>query len=113
MYKSIDSTKTIFVDQKRTNLRVIPWENVSKILRNRDGDFKEADNIIEKTYGARNFIIVSVPIFNADYSSVVITIKTHITYEDIEGITYVMKKKKQNWKILKERDIVTRRPPKT
>ena len=107
MYKSIDSTKNFIIDQNKIGLSVIPWHKVIKILRNREGDF--TDDIIEKTYGARNFIIVSTPIFNADYTSLIITIKQHHGAEDLSGIQYVMRKRGENWKIVKESKVVKRK----
>jgi hypothetical protein len=104
MYKSIDSTKNFIIDQNKMGLRVIPWDKVSISLRNQDGDF--TDDEIEKTYGARNFIIVSTPIFNADYTSLVITIKQHHGDEDLSGIMYVMRKRGESWKIAKGSKVI-------
>ena len=95
MYNSIDSTKIIILDPNRTSLHVIPYESVFKIFRNSEVDFKAADDSIQKLYGARKFIIVSTPIFNKDFTSLIITIKTH--QENVPDETYVMHKKK--WKL--------------
>jgi hypothetical protein len=106
MYNSIDSTKTIILDPNRTNLNVIPYESVFKILRNNSGDFEAADDSIQQAYGARKFIIVSTPIFNEDFTSIIITIITHELGESDE--TYVMTKKNGKWKIVKGIKTVSR-----
>jgi len=107
MYKSIDSTKNFTLDQNKIGLHVIPWCKVSKMLRNSEGDL--TDDIIEKTYGARNFVIVSTPIFNSEFSSLIITIKQHHGDVDLSGITYVMRKRGENWKIVKGSKVVKRK----
>ena len=109
MYESIDSTKTFLIDPNRVQLRIIPAETVYEILRKSEGDFQEADDIIEKKFGSRNFIRVSTPIYNSNYSRIIITVTSHAGPKSSLGETFVMKKQNNVWKTVKSTIIVTRK----
>jgi hypothetical protein len=109
MYQSIDSTKTFQVDQNRISLKVIPAETVFEILRKSEGNFQGAADLIEKTFGSRNFIRVSTPIFNSDYSRIIITVTSFNGPKSSFGETFVMKKKNNSWKTVKANKTVTRK----
>jgi len=108
MYHSIDSTKTITIDQKETHLKVIQTESYMDIIRRCKNNFEKADSIFESTYGSPNIISVSTPVFNSDYSWAVISISPRIKNKSTVGKQFVMKKKLGTWRIVKERKIVKR-----
>jgi hypothetical protein len=108
MYQWIDSTRTFIIDQTRTSLRIIPAEEVYAIFKNSKGNIQEADDIIEKTFGSRNFIRVSTPIFNSNYSRIIISVSSHNGKQSSLCDTYVMKKRNKDWKIVKGSKTVTR-----
>ena len=99
MYKSIDSTKTFKIDQNRTETPVITKEKYSEYfkLSNSDG-FKK----IKEKYGTSCFIRVSSPIFNKDFTKMILFIDYSCGPLWGQGYEFFLIKKDGKWRVIEE-----------
>ena len=102
MYDSIDSSKIVMIDSSKIFLRVIPNSKFKEILKKHRGNLREFYNIIEEIYGSSCFIKVSTPIFNSNYSKVIISIDYSCGPLAGGGQDYILEKKNGKWMLINE-----------
>lgn len=90
MYLSIDSTQTILIDSSKVVNQIVVSESITEKFYNHKtwySIFKE----IERKYGTPKFLVTSPPVFNSDFTKVIIAVDLH--YSMVFGICY----KKSIW----------------
>lgn len=101
MYASIDTTRIITIEPSKISLPLISASRIQELFsgRNRDMGYET----IKRTYGTRCFIKASTPVFNSDFTIVVISIDYQCGFLYGEGYQFIMKKKDGKWVISKEK----------
>lgn len=100
MYQSVDSTQIILIDSSKVNLIVVS-ESISEKFDNsstRYGVFNE----IERKHGTPGFIVASTPVFNNDFTKVILAINFHHSSVSGFGRIYVLEKRSGEWKVIHE-----------
>jgi hypothetical protein len=101
MFNAIDSLKTLKLDSKRTELPVI---NKSKFLKLfKDKDIYEGYNNVRSIYGTSCFIVVSTPIFNEDFTKVLISIDYTCGPTWGQGYEFLLEKRNGKWWLIDEK----------
>lgn len=99
MLHSIDSTKRFLLDSTRTNLRLVPESKIIEIYRSHKETFMERHQELERLYGSKCFLEVATPIFNSDFTKVLLTLECKGD-TTISGPCnkYIYEKKDGKWK---------------
>ncbi len=98
MYNSIDTTKIIILDSTKL---IIP--TISRLEFNKIFDVDDLDSAYEKLcekYGSSCFIQVSTPIFNSDYTKMIISISYMCGPLWGYGSVLVLEKKHGKWRVI-------------
>ena len=99
MYNSIDSVKTFEIDSNRISIPVINKKDMVEFFSS--GIYDGYDKINE-TYGTSCFIRVTRPIFNSNYTKMILFIDYFCGPLWGQGYQYFLIKKDGNWKIIDE-----------
>ncbi len=99
MYQSIDSTKSFLLDSTKINLHLIPQLRIIEISQKTIGDLAERYKEIERIYGSKCFLEVSTPIFNSNYTKVLLTLECNCdTVLEEPNNRFILEKKDGEWK---------------
>jgi hypothetical protein len=99
MYKSIDSSKTFRIDQERIALPIITKEQFLEFFKS---DIDEGYDKIREKYGTSCYIRVSTPIFNADYTKMILYIDCFCGSLWGQGYEFILIKKEGEWRVIEE-----------
>lgn len=99
MYRSIDSTKTIKIDQNRISIPVITKDQFSEFFNSGNHEGFEK---IKKAYGTSCYIRVSTPIYNADYTKMILFIDYLCGPLWGQGYQFILVKKDGKWRVIDE-----------
>jgi hypothetical protein len=99
MYKSIDSTKTFLIDPKRINLPII--------TRDQFLDFFKAGNDlgyekIKESFGTSCYIRVSTPIYNGDFTKMILFVDCCCGSVWGQGYEFFLIKDDDKWRVIEE-----------
>ncbi len=99
MYNSIDSTRTITIDSSKVVVPVILESQLMKVVRrNRNKGF----NLIKASYGTSCFIEVSTPVFNSNFTKVILSIDYQCGPKSGQGYKLLLEKKRGKWWLVAE-----------
>jgi hypothetical protein len=99
MYQSIDSTKSILLDSTKINLYLIPESKIIEIFKTNLWDLEKAHKEIERIYGSKCFLEVSTPIFNSNFSKVLLTLESNCdSVIEEQNNCFILEKKDGKWK---------------
>jgi len=99
MYKSIDSTKKFRIDQKRIAIPIITREQFLDFFKS---DIDEGYDKIRENFGTSCYIRSSTPIFNADYTKMILFIDCFCGSIWGQGYEFFLIKKDGKWSIIEE-----------
>jgi hypothetical protein len=74
MYNSIDSTKTLQIDSLKVSGKFITPQMLNSIFRDQSTLYSYRVQKLERLYGTSSILRVSTPIFNPDFTCMLITI---------------------------------------
>jgi hypothetical protein len=102
MYMSIDSTITLRIDSSKTNLHVIPQAKIIEIFSHQTEYFSDRYEEFKKVFGSGCFIRLSTPIFNSNYTKMILSIQKYCGPPDSEDYRFVLEKRNGKWRILSD-----------
>jgi len=100
MYNSIDPSKAFNLDSSRVFLPTIDKTQFGKLFDS--DDYYEGYEQLKTKYGTSCYITVSTPIFNADYSKILLFINYYCGPTWGQGYQFVLKKKDGHWRLIDE-----------
>ena len=98
MYRSIDSSKLFLIDSSRVCVPVITKSEFREFFQ--DSGINKGYKLIEKKYGSSCYVSVSTPVFNADYSKIILSVNYYCGPSWGYGYEFVLKKKKGKWRLI-------------
>jgi hypothetical protein len=109
MYMSIDSMMTFRIDSSKTNFRVIPQSKIIEIFSHQTEYYSDRYEEVKKLFGSGCFIRMSTPIFNSNYTKMILSIQKYCGPPDGEDYRFILEKKNGKWKIMNDEEIWERR----
>jgi hypothetical protein len=98
MYKSIDPTRTFLLDSNRVKLPVMTEKKFSEFFQ--DSGINKGYERIKRKYGTSCYISVSTPVFNSNYTKVIISISYLCGPMWGNGYEFILEKKNGKWTIM-------------
>jgi hypothetical protein len=98
MYHSIDSSKVIVIDSNKICIPVITKSEFTSIFQ--DSGIYIGYSRIKKKFGTSCYISVSTPIFNSDYSKIVLSINYYCGALWGKGYEFVLEKEHGKWRVI-------------
>jgi hypothetical protein len=98
MYNSIDSTMVLEIDSSQLVIPVITVKQMDEIFNSAD-PYAGYENLTKK-YGKHCYIVVSTPIFNSDFTKVVISIDHLCGPLWGQGHEFILEKRNGKWWLL-------------
>jgi hypothetical protein len=100
MYHSIDSSKIIVIDSNRVCIPVITKATFNALFQ--DSGINIGYDRIKKKYGTSCYISVSTPVFNSDYSKIVLAINYYCGPLWGNGFEFILRKKDGKWILIEK-----------
>jgi hypothetical protein len=100
MYNSIDPSKIIQIDSNRVIKPVITEAIYTELFQ--DSGISVGYNRLKRKYGSSCYISVSTPIFNSDFSKVIISINYSCGPLWGNGYEFILEKKKGKWEMIEK-----------
>lgn len=100
MYSSIDSTIIIKIDSTRTDLRLIQQDKMVEIFNRKTEYYSDKWEEFRKIYGSGCFIRISTPVFNLNYTKMIISIQKNCGPPDGVDYAFILEKSNGNWRIM-------------
>jgi hypothetical protein len=100
IYHSIDSTKTFSIDPNKIAIPVITKGQFQEYFKS---DIHEGYKTLKKIYGSSCYILVSTPIFNEDFTKLIIFIDYQCGPLWGQGSEFLLIKKDGKWRLIAER----------
>jgi hypothetical protein len=110
MFQSIDSTKKILIDSLKVNLIVIEKKKMQEIFSQKTELFSDKWKIFRETYGEGCLIEASTPIFNSNFTKLIITVKKNCGPPDGEESTFILAKINDKWRVVEGNYDITTEP---
>jgi hypothetical protein len=104
-YKAIDSTKTIRFDSSKVNVKVVPFQKLKPLFRDKTKNIFEVFNLINEMYGAKCILSVSTPIFDSTFTKALITYTFNCGSIDANEHLLVVLKQNNIWVQLENLEI--------
>jgi hypothetical protein len=101
MFKSIDSTKTFSIDSSKIIIPVLSKEKFLDLFKEKD--IYEGYKEIRSIYGSSCFIAVSTPVFNKDFTKVLISIDYQCGPTWGQGYEFLLEKKNGKWWLVEDK----------
>ena len=100
MYKSIDSTKTMKIDSARVLIPIISARQLEKIFNEKSR--KDGYEVMKQTYGTSCNINVSTPLFNSNFTKVILWIDYRCGWKRGQGYIFILEKRKGLWWLVED-----------
>jgi hypothetical protein len=110
MYQSIDSTKKIIIDSLKVNLKVIEHKKMQEIFNQKTELFSEKWEIFHEVFGEGCYIETSTPVFNSNFTKLILTIKKLCGPPDGEESTFILEKINDKWRVVEGNYDITTDP---
>jgi hypothetical protein len=98
MYKSIDHTNTFLIDSNRVKIPVMTETIFLELFQ--DSGINKGYERIKRRYGTSCYISVSNPVFNSNYTKVIISLSYLCGPMWGNGYEFILEKKKGKWTIV-------------
>jgi hypothetical protein len=100
MYNSLDSLKAFTIDSSRVILPAITKSEFEKIFN--DNDLYKGYENVKSKFGTSCYIITSIPIYNSDYSKILLFINYYCGPTWGQGYQFVLHKINGQWRMIDE-----------
>lgn len=104
MYNSIDSSKILSIDSTKLNIKVVSHDSIIQIFKDKKIDYFEKEKRIKEKFGSNCIMRISSPVFNSNYTKILITIIYNCS-SDGDEFRFVLEKKDGNWIIIDREEV--------
>jgi len=100
MYDAIDRVKTIQIDSAKVVVPLVATQKLKAIfsVNNRKVGYK----VIKEIYGTSCHISVSTPLFNSDYTRVIVWVDYSCGWKEGAGHIFILEKRKDLWWLIED-----------
>ncbi len=100
MYTSIDSTKIMRINSDKVVVPLIPTQELNELFN--ENNRKDGYEVLKQIYGSSCFITTSSPLFNSNYTKVILWIEYQCGGKQGRGHVFILEKRKGLWWLIED-----------